>query len=118
MDYYCDKLLSINVPCRDGFATVHFAVFNVAIKAEVQVLLEGNNEQDNINSEFYGTIFAYYGRSVDYSSSYQKEYFRTTLLNKSAGNCAIVKLPKTRYEEYAEGIGLRTVFQICLMQCI
>lgn len=86
-----DKLLTIRVPGNNGFATVHCAVFNVAVEVCVEIELIRKDQSDGsrdmpFGNECYGTIVAHYGQVFDSSSSYQQKYFRSTLFRRPVGN--------------------------------
>ncbi|KAK9734588.1 hypothetical protein RND81_04G150000 [Saponaria officinalis] len=74
-----NKQLCSIVRGRDGYAAVHYALFDNAFEATVEVKLFRDSRPD-IPIISYGTLIAS-NSGYDYSTSYQKKYYKSRLLD-------------------------------------
>ncbi|KAK9734573.1 hypothetical protein RND81_04G149200 [Saponaria officinalis] len=75
-----EKRVCTVVRGKDGFAAVHYTIFDNAFEAFVEIKLFASGDSDSpIN--LYGTLIASYS-GCDYSTSYQKKFYRSRLFDR------------------------------------
>ncbi|KAK9734577.1 hypothetical protein RND81_04G149400 [Saponaria officinalis] len=65
---------------KDGFAAVHYTIFDSAFEAFVEIKLFASGDSDH-PIHLYGSLIASYS-GCDYSTSYQKKYYRSRLFDR------------------------------------
>ena len=78
MSWFNKRICSI-VRGADGYAALHYIVFDYAIIAIVEVAFYCDNFTDVLS--IYGTLFARYG-GHEYSTDYEKKYYRSRLFSR------------------------------------
>ncbi|VFQ59428.1 unnamed protein product [Cuscuta campestris] len=76
-----EKLLCSVVQGEHGFAAVHYALFSEAVQANVQVFCKSKNENVDFSPKVFGSLVAHYS-IYDYTSRYNKDFFRIVLFER------------------------------------
>ncbi|XP_074274481.1 uncharacterized protein LOC141598667 [Silene latifolia] len=102
MMWYNKRLCSV-VRGKEGYAAVHYTIFDNAFEAFVEVKLF-NNGQSDIPISLYGTLIARYS-GHDYSTCYEKKYYVSRLYDR----------PRDKSIELKSGSGIELVKSIVVV---
>lgn len=90
---WLNKQLCSIVEGEHGFAAIHYSIFPEAVQASVGVLCASMNNVSghaDVSPKVYGSIVAQY-HNFDYTSQYNKDYYRVVLFQRKPRRFAAVE---------------------------
>jgi hypothetical protein len=79
---YEKQLCSLIQGQHGGFAAIHYSIFDQAVRVTIKVLLNLKTGSFDVNPKVWGSLVTQYSH-YDYSSRYNKDYYRSVLFKKT-----------------------------------